>query len=37
MDLPHIWSAWMRQTLLGADDVVIVATPDWPRSATPRT
>jgi pilus assembly protein CpaE len=28
MDLPHIWSAWMRQTLLGADDVVIVATPD---------
>jgi pilus assembly protein CpaE len=28
MDLPHVWSAWMRQTLLGADDVVIVATPD---------
>ena len=28
MDLPHIWSAWMRQTVLGADDVIIVATPD---------
>jgi pilus assembly protein CpaE len=28
MDLPHVWSAWMRQTLLGADDVVVVATPD---------
>lgn len=28
MDLPHVWSSWMRQTLLGADDVVIVATPD---------
>jgi pilus assembly protein CpaE len=28
MDLPHIWSNWMRQTLLSADDVVIVATPD---------
>lgn len=28
MDLPHIWSGWMRQTLLSADDVVIVATPD---------
>jgi pilus assembly protein CpaE len=28
LDLPHVWSAWMRQTLLSADDVVIVATPD---------
>jgi pilus assembly protein CpaE len=28
MDLPHVWSSWMRQTLLGADDVVVVATPD---------
>ena len=27
-DLPHLWSGWMRQTLLSADDVVIVATPD---------
>ena len=28
MDLPHVWNAWMRRTLLSADDVVIVATPD---------
>ncbi len=28
LDLPHAWSAWMRKTLLAADDVVIVAEPD---------
>lgn len=28
LDLPHVWSGWMRQTLLSADDVNIVATPD---------
>ena len=28
LDLPHIWSPWVRQTLLTSDDVVIVATPD---------
>lgn len=28
LDLPHLWSAWMRRTVLSADDVVIVATPD---------
>jgi pilus assembly protein CpaE len=28
LDLPHLWSAWMRRTLLAADDVVVVATPD---------
>ncbi len=28
MDLPHLWSGWMRHTLLSADDVVIVAAPD---------
>jgi pilus assembly protein CpaE len=28
LDLPHLWSAWMRQTLIAADEVVIVATPD---------
>lgn len=27
-DLPHLWSGWMRKTLLSADEVVIVATPD---------
>jgi len=28
LDLPHIWSAWMRRTLISADEVVIVAVPD---------
>jgi len=28
VDLPHLWSPWMRQTLLASDDIVIVATPD---------
>ena len=28
MDLPHLWSGWMRRTLIAADEVVIVATPD---------
>ncbi len=28
MDLPHLWSGWMRHTLLSADDVVVVASPD---------
>jgi pilus assembly protein CpaE len=27
-DLPHLWSGWMRKTLMGADEVVIVAVPD---------
>ena len=28
LDLPHVWSAWMRRTLISADDVVLVAQPD---------
>jgi pilus assembly protein CpaE len=28
IDLPHGWSPWARQTLSGADEIVIVATPD---------
>ncbi len=28
LDLPHLWSAWMRKCVLSADDVVIVGTPD---------
>jgi pilus assembly protein CpaE len=28
LDLPHGWSPWIRNTLMAADDVVIVATPD---------
>ena len=28
LDLPHIWSDWMRNTLVNSDDVVIVCQPD---------
>jgi len=28
MDLPHVWTPWLKQNLISADDVVIVATPD---------
>jgi len=28
LDLPHSWSSWMRRTLITADEVVIVASPD---------
>jgi len=28
LDIPHIWSAWVRQTLATIDEIVIVAEPD---------
>ena len=28
LDLPHTWNAWMRRSLISADEVVVVATPD---------
>jgi pilus assembly protein CpaE len=28
MDLPHIWTTWMRRLLITADEVVVTATPD---------
>ncbi|ESQ78628.1 AAA family ATPase [Asticcacaulis sp. YBE204] len=28
MDLPHIWTPWLKKALIAADEVVIVATPD---------
>jgi pilus assembly protein CpaE len=28
LDLPHLWSNWMRKMVLAADDVVITAVPD---------
>jgi pilus assembly protein CpaE len=28
LDLPHLWSAWVRATLLAADEAVVVASPD---------
>ena len=28
LDIPHVWTAWSRRMLIGADEVVIVAAPD---------
>jgi pilus assembly protein CpaE len=28
LDVPHMWTAWTRRTLVSADEVVIVAEPD---------
>ncbi len=28
LDLPHQWNAWVRRMVIGADEVVVVATPD---------
>ena len=28
LDVPHLWSGWARRTLIGADEVVIVAAPE---------
>jgi pilus assembly protein CpaE len=28
LDVPHLWSGWTRRTLVGADDILIVAMPD---------
>jgi pilus assembly protein CpaE len=28
LDLPHIWSAWVRKTLITADEIVITCEPD---------
>ncbi|HXZ17912.1 MAG TPA: AAA family ATPase, partial [Roseiarcus sp.] len=28
LDLPHLWSGWVRRTLIGCDEVVLVANPD---------
>jgi pilus assembly protein CpaE len=28
LDVPHLWSGWTRKTLIGADDILVVAGPD---------
>jgi pilus assembly protein CpaE len=28
LDVPHVWTAWSRKTLLAADEIVITAVPD---------
>ncbi|MDJ1157643.1 P-loop NTPase [Chelatococcus sp. SYSU_G07232] len=27
-DVPHVWTAWVRHTLIATDDIVVVAAPD---------
>jgi pilus assembly protein CpaE len=28
VDMPHVWAPWVKATLIGADEIVLVATPD---------
>ena len=28
LDVPHVWTAWSKRILVGADDIMIVAAPD---------
>lgn len=28
LDIPHLWTAWARRMLIGADEIVVVAAPD---------
>ncbi|HWA04200.1 MAG TPA: pilus assembly protein CpaE [Rhizomicrobium sp.] len=28
VDLPHLWTPWAKATLIGSDEIVLVATPD---------
>ena len=28
LDVPHVWTAWARRMLVGADEIVLVAAPD---------
>ena len=28
LDVPHVWTSWTRRVLVGADDLIVVATPD---------
>jgi pilus assembly protein CpaE len=28
MDVPHLWTGWVKHTLVGADEILIVAAPD---------
>lgn len=28
LDIPHLWTSWARRLLIGADEVIVVASPD---------
>ena len=31
LDMPHVWNAWARKVLVGADEIIITAVPDLPN------
>jgi pilus assembly protein CpaE len=31
LDMPHVWNAWARKVLVGADEIIITAMPDLPN------
>ena len=31
LDMPHVWNAWARNVLVGADEIIITAIPDLPN------
>jgi pilus assembly protein CpaE len=37
LDVPHIWSAWVKRTMISADEIVVVPGPELASCATPRT
>lgn len=34
VDIPHLWTRWVRETLLSSDEIVIISTPDLPGLRT---
>ena len=31
LDMPHVWNAWAKNVLVGADEIIITAAPDLPN------
>ena len=31
LDMPHVWNAWARNVLVGADEIIVTAIPDLPN------
>lgn len=31
LDMPHVWSSWAKNALVGADEIIITAVPDLPN------
>ena len=37
LDVPHVWTGWAKRTLVGADDILIVAAPDLANLRTAKS